>query len=53
MLAGDYAVQALVAPDECAVDDHDATQLLKFEVRTCIYDGAAIPRANNQLPHPG
>lgn len=43
ILAGDYVAQAIVAPGERTIDDqHDqqAPQVLKFDVRNYVYDGA-------------
>ncbi len=40
ILAGDYVVQAIVAPGERQVDEHDATKTFKFDLRAYAYDGA-------------
>lgn len=40
ILAGDYVAQAIVAPGERNIDRQDAPQLLKFDVRNYVYDGA-------------
>ncbi|HEX2532008.1 MAG TPA: hypothetical protein VHK70_11180 [Burkholderiaceae bacterium] len=40
ILAGDYVAQAMVAPGERAIEWQDAPQVLKFDVRNYVYDGA-------------
>ncbi len=40
ILAGDYVAQAIVAPGERQVDEHDAAKTLKFDLRAYAYDGA-------------
>ena len=40
ILAGDYIAQALVPPGERLIEDHQAPQALKFDVRNFVYDGA-------------
>lgn len=40
ILAGDYVAQAIAAPGERAIDGADTTQLLKFDLRSYVYDGA-------------
>lgn len=40
ILAGDYVAQALVPPGERMIHDDDAPQVLKFDLRNCVYDGA-------------
>ena len=40
ILAGDYVAQAIVAPGERMVDNHDSAQALKFDLRAYVYDGA-------------
>ena len=40
ILAGDYVAQAIVAPGERQVDEHDAAKTLKFDLRAYAYEGA-------------
>ena len=40
ILAGDYVAQAIIAPGERQVDEHDAAKTLKFDLRAYAYDGA-------------
>ena len=40
ILAGDYVAQAIVAPGERQVDEHDAAKTLKFDLRAYAYDVA-------------
>ena len=40
ILAGDYVAQAIVAPGERKLDEHDAGKLMKFDLRAYAYDGA-------------
>ena len=40
ILAGDYVAQAIVAPGERQVEEHDAAKTLKFDLRAYAYDGA-------------
>ncbi len=39
ILAGDYVAQAIVAPGERQIDEHDAEKTLKFDLRAYAYDG--------------
>jgi len=39
ILAGDYVAQALVAPGERTIDQGDARETMKFDLRTYTYDG--------------
>jgi len=40
ILDGDYVAQAIVAPGERVVDNHDPAQAMKFDLRAYVYDGA-------------
>lgn len=40
ILAGDYVAQAIVAPGERMVDEHDVVKTMKFDLRAYTYDGA-------------
>jgi hypothetical protein len=40
ILAGNYVAQAIIAPGERQVDEHDAAKTLKFDLRAYAYDGA-------------
>ena len=39
ILAGDYVAQAIVAPGTRSIDDHDAVQAMKFDLRAYAYAG--------------
>ncbi|HEX7437866.1 MAG TPA: hypothetical protein VF308_14250, partial [Caldimonas sp.] len=40
ILAGDYVAQAIVAPGERMLDEHDPAKAMKFDLRAYAYDGA-------------
>jgi hypothetical protein len=40
VLAGDYVAQAIVAPGERIIDADEQAQVLKFDLRNYVYDGA-------------
>lgn len=40
VLAGDYVAQAIVTPGERVIDHEEAPQVLKFDLRNYVYDGA-------------
>ncbi len=40
ILAGDYVAQAIVAPGERQIEEHDAAKTLKFDLRAYAYCGA-------------
>ncbi|WP_136416031.1 hypothetical protein [Herbaspirillum sp. ST 5-3] len=40
ILADDYVAQAIVAPGERVIGHRDSPQILKFDVRVYVYDGA-------------
>ena len=40
ILAGDYVAQAIVAPGQRMLDEHDAAKAMKFDLRAYAYDGA-------------
>ncbi len=40
ILAGDYVAQSIVAPGERVMDPADDPQILKFDIRDYVYDGA-------------
>ena len=39
ILAGDYVAQAIIAPGERMLDEHDASKAMKFDLRAYAYDG--------------
>jgi hypothetical protein len=39
ILAGEYVAQALIAPGLRVLDDNEAPQVLKFDLRNYVYDG--------------
>ena len=40
ILAGDYVAQAIVAPGQRLLGEHDAAKAMKFDLRAYAYDGA-------------